>query len=152
MQTALARATIVGWARRKSPRVAKTLYWSSRGHYSRLRQMHGLAKPVYNFLRDQVALERAEEEIKRRLDGREESFLDLVRRQIYDHPPSPYLKLLKHAGLRIFRPSSTRKAARIRRNSAAISERRRLSNLRRIQGQKRGCPWKGIFWSISRGF
>jgi hypothetical protein len=94
----LAKVKIEGWARQKAPPAVKTLYWASRRHYNHLRQLRGLVRPVCNFLRDQVTLRRAEEEIKKRLDGREESFLDLVRQQIYAHPTSPYLNLLKHAG------------------------------------------------------
>ena len=40
-------------------------------------------------------MQRAEEEIKRDLDQREEKFLDLVRARIYERPSSPYLQLLK---------------------------------------------------------
>jgi len=50
------------------------------------------------FFRDQITVQRAEEEIKRLLDTRVERFLKLVRTQIYERPASPYLRLLKHAG------------------------------------------------------
>jgi hypothetical protein len=36
--------------------------------------------------------------IRRRIEQREEDFLVLVKRCIYDRPENPYLKLLKHAG------------------------------------------------------
>jgi hypothetical protein len=43
-------------------------------------------------------LQRAEEEIKKAFDHREERFLELVRNQIFERPTSPYLKLLRLAG------------------------------------------------------
>jgi hypothetical protein len=48
--------------------------------------------------RDRVPIARAEEEIKRALDNREERFLEVVRTLIYGRPESPYLTLLSHAG------------------------------------------------------
>jgi hypothetical protein len=43
-------------------------------------------------------LEGAKEEIKKALANREERFIHLARTQIYEHPSSPYLKLIKIAG------------------------------------------------------
>jgi hypothetical protein len=57
-----------------------------------------LIKGVPEFLRERVTLQRAGEQIRRDLDGREERFLATVRSGIYDHPKSPYLKLLRLAG------------------------------------------------------
>lgn len=48
--------------------------------------------------RDRITVARCEEEIKQALDDREERFLEVVRRQIYENPTSPYLILLKNAG------------------------------------------------------
>lgn len=48
--------------------------------------------------RDRVTLARAEDEIKRALDHREERFLEVARTLIYPRPASPYRILLDHAG------------------------------------------------------
>src|SRR5512145_49440 len=48
--------------------------------------------------RDQVTIARAEDEIKRALDHREERFLEVARTLIYKRPASPYLILLNNAG------------------------------------------------------
>jgi len=50
------------------------------------------------FFRDRIAIEQAQEEIKRALDSREQRFLELARTEIYQRPTSPYLRLLKLAG------------------------------------------------------
>jgi len=57
-----------------------------------------LVAALPQFFRDQITVQRAEEEIKRLLDTRVERFLELVRTQIYERPASPYLRLLNHAG------------------------------------------------------
>jgi hypothetical protein len=48
--------------------------------------------------RDRVTIARAEDEIKRALDHREERFLEVARTLIYERPASPYLILLNNAG------------------------------------------------------
>ena len=50
------------------------------------------------FLRHPVTIEEARATLNRRFERREENFLSLVKRTIYDHPPSPYRALLQHAG------------------------------------------------------
>lgn len=50
------------------------------------------------FLRRPLAPEEAGAILQRRLARREADFLDLVRRTIYEHPPSPYRTLLEWAG------------------------------------------------------
>ena len=50
------------------------------------------------FLRKKITLEEALAIIRKRLDEREENFLRLVRKGIYEYPRSPYLPLLKMAG------------------------------------------------------
>ena len=57
-----------------------------------------LIKGVPEFLRERVTLQRAGEQIRRDLDGREERFLATVRTGIYERAKSPYLKLLQLAG------------------------------------------------------
>jgi hypothetical protein len=50
------------------------------------------------YLRRPVTLDESRQVLARRLAGRERDFLDLARRAIYDHPPSPYRELLRWAG------------------------------------------------------
>jgi hypothetical protein len=57
-----------------------------------------LAGALPAFFRDRVSVERAENEIKRALAGRDSIFLDFLRAHVYGRAASPYLKLLKHAG------------------------------------------------------
>ena len=60
--------------------------------------LFGLIKEVPQFFQERVTLDRANEQIKRDLDRREERFLELVRCQIFERPNSPYLKLLRLTG------------------------------------------------------
>jgi hypothetical protein len=60
--------------------------------------MFALARALPEFLRERLTVERAEEQTKRALDRREESFIELARARIYENPGSPYLRLLKIAG------------------------------------------------------
>jgi hypothetical protein len=62
------------------------------------RGMFALAISLPRFFRERITLEQAEAEIKRALECREESFLELIRTRVYENPGSPYLKLLKIAG------------------------------------------------------
>jgi hypothetical protein len=57
-----------------------------------------LARALPAFMRERVTVQRAEEEIKRALERRNENFLNVARTQIYERPNSPYLKLLRVAG------------------------------------------------------
>src|SRR5262249_46389870 len=50
------------------------------------------------FLRHPVTIAEARSILDRRLARREEDFLALVQRTIYEHPPSPYRALLREAG------------------------------------------------------
>ncbi len=49
------------------------------------------------FLNTPMAFEQARESIVRRLERREENFLSLVKRTVYENSSSPYLRLLEHA-------------------------------------------------------
>jgi hypothetical protein len=60
--------------------------------------MLSLVVGLRKFFREPVTFQKANEEIKRALETREQRFLDLVRTQIYDREGSPYLKLLQTAG------------------------------------------------------
>jgi hypothetical protein len=51
-----------------------------------------------SFLHHPVTLEEARATLRRRLENREADFLTLVKRAIYEHPPSPYRALLQFAG------------------------------------------------------
>ncbi|HEY7320988.1 MAG TPA: hypothetical protein VIE89_25770 [Candidatus Binatia bacterium] len=64
---------------------------------SDLKGMLALMRAVPEFFSERLNLQRAQEEIKRDLDHREEKFLSLVHAQIYGRADSPYLKLLKLA-------------------------------------------------------
>jgi hypothetical protein len=57
-----------------------------------------VAAALPGFYRDRISVERAENEIKTALAGREAMFLDFIRARVYGRAASPYLKLLKHAG------------------------------------------------------
>lgn len=57
-----------------------------------------LIKDLRGLFRQTVTPEQATEEIKRALESREQTFLDLIRTQVYGHKASPYLKLLRAAG------------------------------------------------------
>jgi len=84
--------------KRRVPTAVKKLYWTSQSHYSNLRKMYRLARPLRQFLKNRVTLKQAEEEVKKALENREQRFLELIQLQVYQNPSSPYLKLLKHAG------------------------------------------------------
>lgn len=61
--------------------------------------MYGrFAAGLPRFFRQRVTLPEAREIVRRRLETREARFLELAERAIFDHPTSPYLPLLAHAG------------------------------------------------------
>lgn len=68
------------------------------GLADRLVGNYTLIRTLPAFLRERVTVEQAEEEVKRSLERRETTFLELARRHIFDRPSSPYLKLLGMAG------------------------------------------------------
>ncbi len=57
-----------------------------------------LIRSLRGFFREQVTVERAEGEIRRSLETREERFLELIQTRVYARPSSAYLKLLNFAG------------------------------------------------------
>jgi hypothetical protein len=57
-----------------------------------------LARDFPRFLRQPLEVEHARGIIQRRLATREQRFVRIAERAIYDHPNSPYLQLLKAAG------------------------------------------------------
>jgi hypothetical protein len=74
-------------------------YWGLRSQLKdELRALVELARALPPFFRERITLERAEEEIRKAMESREERFLDLVRARIYERPGSPYRRLLKIAG------------------------------------------------------
>jgi hypothetical protein len=62
-----------------------------------LRTMARFAGTLRKFLREPLTLDQARAEIRQRLEQREEHFLRIVRRGVYDHAKSPYLPLLHAA-------------------------------------------------------
>ena len=56
-----------------------------------------LARALPGFFREKITVKQAEEDIRRALELRAETFLELARTRIYADPGSPYLKLLKIA-------------------------------------------------------
>ena len=73
-------------------------YHQLKSNLIKLKQSVSFAAALPKFFREQMSLQQAEETIKRLLENREENFLELVRRRVYERPESPYLRLLKHAG------------------------------------------------------
>jgi hypothetical protein len=65
---------------------------------SDLQGLFTLVSAVPQFFQERVTLQRAEEEIKKAFDYRDERFLELVRSQIFERPTSRYLELLRFAG------------------------------------------------------
>lgn len=57
-----------------------------------------LAASVRRFLSETITVERAKEEIRASVAGREDRFLGLVRARVYARPSSPFLKLLRRCG------------------------------------------------------
>jgi hypothetical protein len=57
-----------------------------------------LLRDLPPFLRTQLTFEEARARVQQRLARREQRFLDLVQKTIYEYPRSPYLRLLRHAG------------------------------------------------------
>jgi hypothetical protein len=54
---------------------------------------------LYGFMRNPTSLAAARASIRRQLAERETSFLDVMKRAVYARPDSPYLRLLRHAGI-----------------------------------------------------
>lgn len=57
-----------------------------------------LSGGLRNFVRDPLTVEAAMRDLRRRIEQREERFLQAMRRLVYDNPTSPYLPLLRRAG------------------------------------------------------
>jgi len=65
---------------------------------ARLRQIATIAWGLQGFIKNPVTPKQARENIKRRMEKREELFLASVKKLIYENKQSPYRKLLLHAG------------------------------------------------------
>ncbi len=76
----------------------KENYRQVRSGLGRIKSTLVLAAALPKFLRERITIQQAEEDIKRQVGNRVESFLQLVRTRVYEQPASPYLRLLKHAG------------------------------------------------------
>jgi hypothetical protein len=69
-----------------------------RSNLRKAKSTFSLTAALPRFFRDRVTVGRAEEEIKRALENRSESFLDLAHERVYAPSESPYLRLLIFAG------------------------------------------------------
>ena len=64
---------------------------------SEIRMYARFAGSLRGFLGAPLTLDQARAEIRQRLEQREEHFLRIVRRGVYDYAKSPYLSLLREA-------------------------------------------------------
>lgn len=64
-----------------------------------IRALASYLASLRRFLREPVSEEAAIRRITRRLPAREDAFLDIVRRGVFDHAPSPYRALFRAAGI-----------------------------------------------------
>lgn len=65
---------------------------------TRLRETASLTAALPKFFRETITVQKAEDEIERALERREDTFLQLVKAHVYEQPGNPYLKLLRIAG------------------------------------------------------
>lgn len=65
---------------------------------NRIKQLARVARGFPDYLKKPITLEKAIDDIKTRMGNREQNFLTLARRLIYENQPSPYRKLLIWAG------------------------------------------------------
>ena len=68
------------------------------GPYNTLRMYGRFAMGLPAFFRDTITLEEARTIVRRRLAEREENFLRMMERGVFDNPQSPYLPLMALAG------------------------------------------------------
>jgi hypothetical protein len=80
-----------------APNAPKKNYPQLRSDLKKAKATLALAFSLRDFFREHITVARAEEEIKMALDNRHETFLELVRTQIYERPHNPYQRLLKQA-------------------------------------------------------
>jgi hypothetical protein len=66
--------------------------------WTQARRLLRFAAALPSFLRATITVEQARDEIRRALEAREASFLELARRAIYGRPRGPYRRLLARAG------------------------------------------------------
>jgi len=78
--------------------VASKQFWQLRSDLKKARELFKLTASLPRFFREKVSLSQAEEGIKRALENRNNTFLELARTQIYEYPRSPYLQLLRLVG------------------------------------------------------
>ena len=62
------------------------------------REILALPSAVRAVLAEPISIRQAEEEVKKRLQTRAQSFLEFARTQVYEKPANPYRKLLRIAG------------------------------------------------------
>lgn len=66
---------------------------------SSVRKGRGLVLGLKDYLGDTISFEESKEIIRKRMESREELFLNLLKKGIYENARSPYLKLLKLVGI-----------------------------------------------------
>jgi len=69
--------------------------------YRDLKMYARFGRGLPGYLRQRLTLEEAESIVRQRLAERESNFLRVVERGIFDHPSSPYLRLMKLSGCRL---------------------------------------------------
>ena len=65
--------------------------------WSDLKMYGRFAVGLRRFLRDTISLDDARRLVRSYLAERDDNFLRVVRRGVFEHPTSPYLPLLRHA-------------------------------------------------------
>jgi len=76
----------------------KTDYAQLQSNLKQIQRTAALISSLPRFFQEQVTVPGAQEEIRRSLNGRADSFLELMRTQVYGRAASPYRKLLHWAG------------------------------------------------------
>jgi len=76
----------------------KESYAQLRADLNKAKSTLALTASLPKFFRERATVGRAQEEIKRALENRDNRFLDLVRTHIYERRESPYRQLLRFAG------------------------------------------------------
>lgn len=83
------------WA---SVQSSRAIFGTWRRRWANARRWGGFALALRDSLRHPISVEDARAIIRQRLVDREANFLQMVERNIFGHPRSPYLSLLKLAG------------------------------------------------------
>ncbi len=114
-------------------------------NFSALKMYGRFAWGLHSHLRDTITLAEAESIIRRRMEAREDSFLRIVEKGIFNNARSPYLPLLRAAGCGL---GDVRKLVRTRGLEGALEELRRADihvTFEEFKGrkaiQRNGCDY-----------